>query len=221
MDSYTAGTSHPLSCCFNSARMNRMKQIAPIVIAVMTMLMVASTAVAYALKSTDVPNIEVPLPFSPTETLQNNPAAIPLRLTIPSLSIDARIEPIGHTTAGNMASPSNFRDVAWFREGVRPGEAGAAVIAGHLDNALGLSGVFKKLHELREGDDVYVHTASGEDLRFRVMSTEEYPFDAVPVHELFQKEGGAYLNLITCAGKWIRDRKTYDRRLIVYTERIY
>lgn len=143
---------------------------------------------------------------------------LPHRLNIPSLKIDAVIETVGRTPEGAMESPSNFRDVAWYKNGAQPGQVGSAVIAGHLDNAFGIPGVFKNLKTLTVGGYVYVENTSGEEIRFRVLRVATYPYDEVPTRELFDRGGGVYLNLITCAGAWLWKDKTYDQRFIVYTE---
>jgi sortase (surface protein transpeptidase) len=77
--------------------------------------------------------------------------------------------------------------------------------------------VFKDLEALRIGDEVMIETASGEVLRFRVLRTGVYPYDSPP-EGLFTRSDGAYLNLITCTGEWLQEAKTYDGRLVVYTE---
>jgi LPXTG-site transpeptidase (sortase) family protein len=141
----------------------------------------------------------------------------PARLMVPSLGIDAPIEPVGRTPEGNMGSPTSFTGIAWFKEGVIPGQKGSAVVAGHLDNALGRAGVFKNLEALRLGDEIVVETASGELLRFKVIRMAVYPYDAPP-EGLFTRSDGVYLNLITCTGEWLQEAKTYDGRLVVYTE---
>ena len=147
-------------------------------------------------------------------------STIPLRLRIVALQVDAKIQQVGRTSAGLMGIPSNFTDVAWYKLGPQPGGTGSAVIAGHLDNALALSGVFKHLGDLRIGDEVDVDTAAAGTIRFRVIRIAVYPYDQVPLDELFKKNDGAYLNLVTCAGVWLKSKKTYDQRLIVYTARI-
>lgn len=141
----------------------------------------------------------------------------PARLMIPTLDVDASVEQVGRTAAGNMGSPTSSTGIAWFKEGARPGERGSAVVAGHLDNALGRSGVFKNLEMLRINDEVLVETVSGETLRFRVTETVAYPYDAPP-EGLFTRTDGSLLNLITCTGEWLPEAKTYDGRLVVYTE---
>ncbi len=145
--------------------------------------------------------------------------AAPNQLIIPALDIVAHVESVGAYRTGRMRSPSNFFNVAWYQEGPRPGEAGNAVIAGHLDNALGLSGVFKDLDKLLPGDDVYVATLSGEEQHFKVVRIAEYHYTEVPINELFGTQEGINLNLVTCAGIWIKREKTYDRRLVVYTQK--
>lgn len=143
----------------------------------------------------------------------------PARLIIPALTVDAPIEQVGRTASGNMGSPTSSTGIVWFKEGARPGEPGSAVVAGHLDNALGRSGVFKNLERLSVGDMVLVETISGETLRFRVISTAVYPYNAPP-EGLFTSTDGTLLNLITCTGEWIPEAKTYDGRLVVYTEMV-
>jgi LPXTG-site transpeptidase (sortase) family protein len=142
----------------------------------------------------------------------------PVRLSIPSLDIDAKVQQVGLTTAGNMGIPNNFTDVAWYKYGPRPGQLGSAVIDGHVDNGLSLAGVFKHLEDIKVGDDVYVQEKDGSKLHFVVTDIESYPYKNAPVEQIFTRTDKARLNLITCVGDWIPAGKTYDHRLVVYTE---
>ena len=199
--------------------MNKKKHIKAIGIGVAVALIVASAAISYVVFISPTPDEQV-VGTSSQDSMATSSVGLPLRLIIPSLKIDAAIQSVGHTKAGNMAAPSNFKDVAWFREGPRPGAIGSAVIAGHLDNALALSGVFKNLHTLVVGDDVSVQTEGGSEIHFRIIGIQEYPYKEVPTDILFDKKGGEFLNLITCAGTWLQKYKTYDHRLVVYTQRV-
>jgi sortase (surface protein transpeptidase) len=152
------------------------------------------------------------------ETTYTASEDIPARLSIPSLKIDAAIQSLGVNAKGNMASPSNFRDVGWYKYGPTPGQKGSAVIDGHVDNGLGLSGVFKDLHKIAIGADIFIETKNGERLRFIVVEVESYPYKGVPVDRLFTRSDDAYLNLVTCGGTWVKADKTYDQRLVVYTK---
>lgn len=150
--------------------------------------------------------------------LTTPPKEEPKHFLVPRIDIDAHIQYVGVNAKGNMATPSNFSDVAWYKYGTVPGQMGSAVIDGHVDNGLGLAGVFKRLGELEVGDDVYIETKEGRRLHFRVIRIADYHYLNVPVEELFNRADGTYLNLVTCEGNWIKGEKTYDQRLVVYTK---
>ncbi|MGH7141605.1 MAG: class F sortase [Minisyncoccia bacterium] len=82
-------------------------------------------------------------------------ANTPVRLVIPALNINANVQHVGISYAGNVMVPSNFTDAAWYRGSAEPGQQGMAVIDGHVDNGLGLAGVFKHLTDIKVGDDIY------------------------------------------------------------------
>jgi sortase (surface protein transpeptidase) len=144
--------------------------------------------------------------------------AHPSRLVIPTVSIDARVQETGLTQSGAMGIPTNFSDVAWFKYGVVPGEDGNALIDGHVDNALGLKGVFKNLKDIKEGDYIYIVDKNGTKIRFKTISIVSYPYTEVPVDEMFGPGKKPLIRLITCSGSWVRSAKTYDTRLIVTGE---
>lgn len=126
------------------------------------------------------------------------------------------VQHVGRAKSGNMAVPTNFTDAGWYREGTVPGNVGSAVIDGHVDNALGLPGVFVRLGELAAGDDIYIETEEGNTLHFVVEEATSYAVEDVPREVLFNRSDASRLNLITCQGNWVSDKKMYDRRLVVY-----
>lgn len=145
-------------------------------------------------------------------------SSLPSRLIIPSLHIDAKVQDVGVNAQGNMRAPDNFTDVTWYEYGAVPGHIGSAVMAGHVDNGLGLDGVFKHLDSLKVGDEVDVQTEGGTIVRFVVNDIETYPYQSVPAQALFNRSDKAHLNLITCAGTWVPGgADTYDHRLVIYT----
>lgn len=162
------------------------------------------------------PDTEIVAPES--VSVETSPLHHPTQLVIPSLGIDAEVQEVGITADGNMGVPTNFTDVAWYKYGAAPGGAGSAVIAGHVDNGLGLSGVFKRLNELEEGDEISIERKDGTRLTFIVTGTRSYPYDDVPTDIVFNPSGSARLNLITCEGSWVKSEKTYDQRLVVFTK---
>jgi|SRR3989338_6243710 len=165
------------------------------------------------------PDTEVPAPER-EEALEERalPEDEPARLRVPKLGIDAFVQYVGVNAKGNMAAPSNFADVGWYKYGAVPGFVGSAVVTGHVDNGLGLPGVFKNLDELEVGDDLYVEKKDGGELHFRVAEIQTYPYTYVPLKILFSRRDLPRLNLITCSGKWLQGERSYDERLVVYAE---
>ena len=164
------------------------------------------------------PDSGIPVPASEVAQRVLPPSEDPATLKIPRLNIDAKIQQTGLNAKGNMGVPTNFTDVAWYKHGTVPGQIGSAVIDGHVDNGLGLDGVFKHLSDLQKGDDIYVVTETGRQLHFVVDDVETYPYKSVPLEMLFSRTDDARLNLITCDGTWVKNDKTYDERLVIYTK---
>ena|SRR6185369_13472624 len=156
-----------------------------------------------------------------TATLQNSfiPSGTdyPITLIIPKIHVDTNIQKVGITFKGNMSTPNNYADVGWYKYGTVPGNIGSSVIAGHVDNGFGLDGVFKHLNELAIGDDVYVLMNEGRTLHYKVVDLETYDYLDGPTKEIFNDHDIARLNLITCAGVWVPEAQTNDKRLVVYT----
>ena len=137
----------------------------------------------------------------------------PKRLIIPSIGLNASVQHLGVNEKGEMDVPDGAtRDVGWYRHGTSPGERGSAVIDAHVYAA------FKKLHLVPIGADIFVEMSNGSRTRFRAAEAIVYKLDEVPRDTLFNRADDERLNLITCAGRFDRTRKTYDHRLIVYAE---
>jgi LPXTG-site transpeptidase (sortase) family protein len=157
------------------------------------------------------------------DTHEQAPTTVPLspmvpdRLVIASLGIDAAVERVGLNPRGNMAVPSGYSTVAWYKDGGRPGSPGNTVIAGHLNNSLGLSGVFERLNQLQIGDTIVVRGALG-DAHYVVRDLTVYSVEDAPTKSIFTTEGPSNLVLITCDGAWDQGARSYDKRLVVVAE---
>ncbi|MDB5187545.1 MAG: hypothetical protein JWO50_65 [Candidatus Kaiserbacteria bacterium] len=157
----------------------------------------------------------------PTTSEATSSHALPQRLRIPSLGIDTTIESVGINKNGNMKVPSTYQTVAWYNKGTVPGQIGAAVIIGHLDNGLGLDAVFAHLKDLKPNDRIVVQDADNIEHSFVVTKLETYAYDAAPLNQIFLGENGQReLNLITCSGSWIPNEHNYSDRLVVYTKAV-
>jgi len=125
---------------------------------------------------------------------------------------------LGVTPEGQMEDPEDYGAVGWYRHGPTPGEAGRAVLAGHLDSSSGPA-VFYRLDELAAGDEIVVRTGGpGGELVFVVRETASFRAADVPLDLVYGAADRPELVLITCAGAFNRDARAYDERLIVVAE---
>ena len=145
------------------------------------------------------------------------PANYPVHIAIPSVYIDANMQQTTINAKGAMGVPTNFSDVAWYVNGVIPGDPGTAVIDGHYDNGLGLDGVFKHLGEVQNGDDIYITRKDGKKMHFKITSTELIPYDdPATAQKVFDPQTfRSEIKLVTCSGTWISSDKTYNQRIVV------
>lgn len=140
-------------------------------------------------------------------------AAYPAQILIPSLKINSYVEDVGINAAGEMEVPDGSTNaVGWYKFGTVPGNAGSAVMDAHVFAA------FKKLKSAKIGSDIYVVRENGEQLHFKVISSKVYPLAKVPMEAIFNDASGTYLNLITCEGRYLISKGTYDKRRVVYAE---
>lgn len=153
-----------------------------------------------------------------TTATATSSAAVPVRLLIPSLGVDAAVEKVGKKANGEMATPSSFKTVGWYSPGSKPGGPGNAVFDGHLNNAITTSGVFERLAQVQLGARVEIRGENGAILVYTVQSVQEYPWDQTPPAELFATEGPSQAVLITCEGEWVASDHSYNKRLVVVAE---
>ena len=144
---------------------------------------------------------------------------LPLRLIIAKIKVSAPIENIGLTQNGDMGVPSQVNKVAWYEQGPRPGQLGAAVLAGHLNGEQGELGVFADLHLLGKGDTFQVIDDTGIASSFVITDTRTYNQEEKPA-EVFTASDGIHVNLITCAGAWDKNLDSFKKRLVVFGEKV-
>lgn len=153
-----------------------------------------------------------PLALAPTAAAAS-PLSEPAALAIPAIGLGSPVIPMGLTKEGDLDVPDGAtNNVGWYQKGVVPGQQGAAVLDAHVYAA------FKNLDQLEAGQDIYVAMQDGTSLHFKVTGARVYKLSELSPQELFNKKGGRYLHLITCAGALTPDRSTYTHRLVVYAE---
>jgi len=171
-------------------------------------------SVASATTTTAVPSS---LRFTVSDSTLVPEAPAPVGLRIESIDVEAPVLPLGvDRRTGEMDVPGNVRDVAWYRFGPSPGQAGSAVLAAHVDLESQGAGVFFNLDELRPGDVVTVDFEDGSSLSFEVRARARYDKTSIPLDVIFATDGPPVLTLITCGGGFNPSIRSYDSNVVVY-----
>jgi Sortase domain len=159
-----------------------------------------------------------PPPPPPPVPIVDAQAAVPSRVHIARLGIDAPVVPLGLERSGALEAPADTSEVGWFTEGPEPGELGPAVIAGHLDSLTGPA-VFYRLRELTAGDIISVERADQSRVDFVVSRIEQHAKAAFPTEAVYAATQAPELRLITCGGAFNRRTGHYLDNLIVFASR--
>ena len=125
------------------------------------------------------------------------PPRPPESLAIAAIGVSAEVVGIGLESATNELQVPDIEHVGWYELGANPGDAGSAVLVGHVDGD-GQEGVFFRLGELVPGDLITVNDPTGAH-DFRVTGREQVAKPALSA-ELFSRAGPPRLVLITCGG---------------------
>jgi sortase A len=142
------------------------------------------------------------------------PPNYPRRIRIPSLAVNTQVQQVGITYRGSMASPTNYKEVGWYKYGTIPGHPGSAAIAGYVDNSLAMPAVFRDLDKIAAGEKIFIDTIDGKTLRFEVTGKKVYDFHT-RAGEVFAESEEALLKLITYSGSLQPDHDTHAERLVV------
>ncbi|MEU1177023.1 class F sortase [Streptomyces sp. NPDC005820] len=145
------------------------------------------------------------------------PRSRPVRLRIPRISVDAPFTDLSLNAKGQLEAPppNDTNLVGWHAAGPSPGEAGTAIIAGHVDTKISAA-VFAGLQYLKKGDVFDVVRADRSVAHFEVDGTETFAKDDFPSERVYADTPRAEARLITCAGTYDRSAKDYKDNLVVF-----
>jgi len=164
-----------------------------------------------------VPSVPVPSgPATPAprpERVLAHPA--PVQLAIPAIGVGTPLVRLGLNPDGTLEVPTDFSVAGWYRFGPRPGERGAALIAGHVDSTEGPA-VFYRLSELTPGDVVEVRLADRTEARFRGYAVREYAKTAFPSSLVYGATTDPELRLVTCGGPFDSSTGHYLDNVVVF-----
>ena len=144
----------------------------------------------------------------------------PKKIVINKIGVDNFIQQVGINEKKEVAAPTNIFLAGWYNKSARPGNKGLSIIDGHLDGYT-KPGIFNRLGELKAGDEYSVELGNGKKINYKVLKTETVDTskaaDVLFSQNLKVKN---QLNLITCGGNYDKNKKLYDKRIIVSAEQV-
>jgi LPXTG-site transpeptidase (sortase) family protein len=177
----------------------------------------------------------VPSPTVPPVVPGANPDDM---LVIEKANVDAPITlKAVPANGGALPSPNGPDDVVYYDFagfpglGGYPGAGGTIVISGHVDYGIGYchngtlpppcTAVFWDLSKLEKGDIIEIRLSNGV-FRYQVTGSDNLGADDQEKWNDVWKsaEGTERIVLITCGGDFNRDTHEYDKRHVIYGERI-
>jgi sortase (surface protein transpeptidase) len=160
--------------------------------------------------------ISTPTPVAAASPSPAVARSAPVTLRIPAIGLDVPVGELGLNPDGTIEVPASTTEPGWYRLGPSPGQAGSAVILGHVDSYLGPA-VFFRLRSLLPGDLVEVTLADGVIVQFVVRSVAEYLKADFPDRLVYGSRGYSALQLVTCGGVFDTVTRHYLSNVVVYT----
>lgn len=147
---------------------------------------------------------------------------VPVRIMIDKIAVDAVIEPVGLTGDGLMAAPATNDLVGWYDQSARAGDDDYAML---LDGHYGSDtepAVFRNLSQLVNDDKIKIEAQDGTVLEYKVVESKSNYAENVDMDKAFNiyRPGQQSLTIITCEGLYDPVNVSYDKRTVVYAERV-
>ncbi|TDB70331.1 class F sortase, partial [Micromonospora sp. KC723] len=141
----------------------------------------------------------------------------PTVISIPRIGVEAEVMTLGTNPDGTVQVPplEQAHRAGWYSPGVSPGEAGNAVIVGHVDSAKLGPAVFFSLGSLTKGDTITVSRADGTRATFTVDEVRAYPKNAFPSELVYGPSDVPALRVVTCGGVYDQNTGGYTDNVIV------
>ncbi|GAA4399557.1 class F sortase [Fodinibacter luteus] len=149
-------------------------------------------------------------------SLDASAASPPARIAIPDLGVDATVDDVGVQEDGAMVIPAEPTSVGWYRYGSAPeDDRGNTVIAGHVATREDGPGALASLRGAEPGMRLTVTTADGTEHEYEVRGREAIVKKALPVDEIFARDGRPLLVLITCGGEYNPQLRSHRDNIVV------
>ena len=168
------------------------------------------------------------------ENLNMNSVGADDRFIVPKIGVDAPLTYRSVGLDGVMPNPEGPDDVAyydfsaWPGKGGAPGAGGNAVFAGHVDSGTEpckngtvpppCEAVLWDLSNLKVGDEIQVRVG-GQTYSYNLVSNQPVDAESGPWDQIVTATAKESITIITCAGNFNRETRTYSDRQVVVAER--
>ncbi|WP_375336772.1 class F sortase [Amycolatopsis sp. SID8362] len=154
---------------------------------------------------------------APSPVAAQKPVADPVSIDVPSIDAHSSLVPLGLNQDKTVQVPPVDQPLqaGWYRLGALPGQPGPAVILGHIDGNH-QKGIFWRLHEMKQGDQVVIGRKDGSKATFTVTKVDQVAKKEFPTEAVYGKTAGSEIRLITCGGAFDAAKHSYLDNIIVY-----
>lgn len=145
--------------------------------------------------------------------------SVPTWIDLPSIQAHSSLVQLGLNPDKTVQVPPTDQPLqaGWYQYSPTPGQAGPAVILGHIDGNH-QKGIFWRLHEMKTGDRVQVGRADGGTLNFTVTKVDQVAKSSFPTEAVYGNTPDPELRLITCGGAFDAANHNYLDNIIVYAK---
>lgn len=147
------------------------------------------------------------------------PKSDPVSIDIPKIGAHSSLVPLGVNADNTIQVPpvTTPLQAGWYTYAPTPGEAGPAVVLGHVDGNH-QKGIFYRLKELAAGDRVSIAREDGTTALFEVTKVHQVPKQDFEKEGVYDDTAGPELRLITCGGVFDRSAHNYVDNIVVYAQ---
>jgi len=138
--------------------------------------------------------------------------AIPVRICIEKLDIDAEIQATGRD-GNSMAIVPSSSIISWYKLSSIPGNEGNCLLAGHR-LWKGQNSHLAQLDLLDIGDEMIISYSDGSIMSFLLESVFVYELATAPADKIMDLHGEARVTVITCKAPFNPKTGTSDFRIV-------
>ncbi len=145
-------------------------------------------------------------------------ASKPRKIMLPSINVDGCIMQVDIDQYGAVAVPNNIHLAGWYTNSPLPGEKGVSIIDGHASGKYN-PGIFKKIEELKKGDNFTIEFGDKATKTFEVVDVQKLSVEQT-TKKMYENIPGVenQLNLITCGGNFDSKTNQYDKRVLIISK---